>query len=66
MLGPLWARAIYSPQNPEILEDPETVRILPQVRFDFSHMPSILGEWRSIGFLIRARSLPEARVIDWT
>jgi len=60
MLGPLWARAIYSQQNPEILVDPEAVRVLPRVRYDFSLMQSILGEWRSIGLLIRARAFDDA------
>jgi len=60
MLGPLWARATYSLRYPNLLKDQDAVRILPQINYDFSKMPKILGEWRSIGLLIRARTFDDA------
>ena len=60
MIGPLWVRAILSEKFPEILEDPKAVEILTKIEYDFSELKKLLGEWRGIGLLVRARSLDNA------
>ncbi len=60
MLGPLWARAIYSQLYPSLLNDQKAIEIIKKIDYNFSEMDQILGEWRSIGLMIRARSFDDA------
>ncbi|MBD3194918.1 MAG: class I SAM-dependent methyltransferase [Candidatus Lokiarchaeota archaeon] len=60
MLGPLWARAMYAKKYPDLLNDPKAIEIIESVNYDFSEMEQILGEWRAIGLMIRARSFDNA------
>jgi O-methyltransferase involved in polyketide biosynthesis len=60
MLGPLWARAIYSKLYPNLLNDLKAIEIIKKIDYDFSEMDKILGEWRAIGLMIRARRFDEA------
>jgi O-methyltransferase involved in polyketide biosynthesis len=60
MLGPLWARAKYSKKFPNLLNDQKAVEIIKEVEYDFDQMEKILGEWRAIGLLIRAKRFDEA------
>ncbi|GAH01037.1 unnamed protein product [marine sediment metagenome] len=62
MLGPLWARANRSQLYHGILEDPKAVEILEKIEYDFSDIEKLLGDWRGIGLLVRARSLDDAVV----
>ncbi len=54
MLGPLWARAKYSKQYPELLDDPKAREIVEKLDYDFSEIKNYLGEWRGLGLLARA------------
>lgn len=60
MLGPLWARATYSQKLPELLNDEKAINIIKNINYDFSEMEQHLGEWRSIGLMIRARRFDDA------
>ena len=60
MLGPLWARAKVTEQYPGILDDPKAIEILKNVNYDFTGIKKLLGGWRGIGLLVRARSLDDA------
>jgi O-methyltransferase involved in polyketide biosynthesis len=60
MLGPLWARATYSKLFPNLLDDQKAIEIIDNVEYDFSEMDEILGEWRAVGLMIRARRFDEA------
>jgi O-methyltransferase involved in polyketide biosynthesis len=60
MLGPLWARANRGQKYPGILEDPKAVEVLEKIDHDFSEIKKLLGGWRGIGLLVRARSLDDA------
>jgi O-methyltransferase involved in polyketide biosynthesis len=60
MMGPLWARAKYSPIYPEILEDKKSSEIIKEIDYDFSKVKEYLGEWRGIGLLVRARNFDDA------
>lgn len=75
MIGPLWARATFSKQYPDILKDPKAVEIKNKMNYDFSELKEFLGEWRGIGLLVRAKNLdnevkkyledhPEATVVN--
>ncbi len=56
MLGPLWARAKYSKQYPEFLDDPMAREIITKLNYDFSEIQNYLGEWRGLGLLARAKN----------
>jgi O-methyltransferase involved in polyketide biosynthesis len=56
MLGPLWARAKYSKQYPEFLDDPKAREIVAKLNYDFSEIQNYLGEWRGLGLLARAKN----------
>lgn len=56
MLGPLWARAKYSKQYPEFLNDPKAQEIIAKLNYDFSEIQNYLGEWRGMGLLARAKN----------
>lgn len=60
MLGPLWARATYSKLYPDILDDPQAIKIIEKLDYDFTNISSYLEEWRSLGLLVRAKSFDEA------
>jgi O-methyltransferase involved in polyketide biosynthesis len=60
MLGPLWARATYSKLYPEILDDQQAIQIIEKMDYDFTELSKFLGEWRSLGLMIRAKSFDEA------
>lgn len=60
MLGPLWARAKYSEKYPELLDDQKAIEIIDDIDYEFEEMEQILGEWRAIGLMIRARRFDEA------
>jgi O-methyltransferase involved in polyketide biosynthesis len=60
MIGPLWARAIFSDRYPEILDDPKAIEIYKQLDYDFSDVEEFLEEFRGLGLLIRARSFDDA------
>ena len=60
MLGPLWARAKYSKQYPEFLDDPKAQEIIDKLNYDFSEIQNYLGEWRCLGLLARAKNLDNA------
>lgn len=55
MAGPLWARATYSPQYPDILDDPKSVEILNKLDVDFTQTQEFCGEFLGLNFLVRAR-----------
>lgn len=60
MLGPLWARAKYSKLYPELLNDQQAIQIIEKIDYDFTEIEKYLGEWRSLGLLVRARSFDKA------
>jgi O-methyltransferase involved in polyketide biosynthesis len=60
MLGPLWARAKYSPLYPDILDDKKSSEIIKKISYDFTKIQEYLGEWRGIGLLVRARNFDNA------
>lgn len=60
MLGPLWARATYSKLYPELLNDLQAIQIVEKIDYDFTEIAKYLGEWRSLGLLVRARSFDKA------
>ncbi|MBD3193216.1 MAG: class I SAM-dependent methyltransferase [Candidatus Heimdallarchaeota archaeon] len=60
MLGPLWARAKYSEKYPELLNDQKAIKIIKDIDYNFEQMEQILGEWRAVGLMIRARRFDEA------
>ncbi|MFX1380508.1 MAG: class I SAM-dependent methyltransferase [Promethearchaeota archaeon] len=60
MLGPLWARAKYSQLYPEILDDKKSSEIIAKIDYNFTKIQEYLGEWRSIGLLVRARNFDVA------
>jgi len=75
MLGPLWARAKYSAEYPELLDDPKAREIIEKIDYDFSEIENYLGEWRGLGLLARAKNFdlvaknyiqnfPEATIIN--
>lgn len=60
MLGPLWARAVYSKKFPYLLYDKKAIEIIENVDYDFSEIGEYLGEWRAVGLMIRAKRFDEA------
>ncbi|MFX0174696.1 MAG: class I SAM-dependent methyltransferase [Candidatus Hodarchaeota archaeon] len=75
MLGPLWARAIYTQKYPELLDDKKAVEIHNKITVDLSEMEDYLQEWRALGLMMRAKSFdialmkylekyPEATVVN--
>jgi O-methyltransferase involved in polyketide biosynthesis len=60
MLIPLWGRATYSHQHPELLTDPRAEEIIAQLDYDFSGIEKALGEYGGIGYLVRARRFDES------
>jgi O-methyltransferase involved in polyketide biosynthesis len=60
MLGPLWARAKYSKEYPEFLNDSKAQKIIDKLDYDFSDIQNYLGEWRGLGLLARAKNFDTA------
>ena len=60
MLIPLWGRAKYSEQNPQILNDAEAKRIIKQCDFDFSGVEKSFGELSGLCYVVRARKIDNA------
>ncbi|MFX1577134.1 MAG: class I SAM-dependent methyltransferase [Promethearchaeota archaeon] len=66
MIGPLWARATYSQQYPELLADEQSVQLIKQVKAihpdakaEFDAMEQFVDEFYGLTFLIRARTFDE-------
>ncbi|MFX1509422.1 MAG: class I SAM-dependent methyltransferase [Promethearchaeota archaeon] len=67
MVGPLWARAMYSRLYPELLIDEQSVQLIEQVRAmhpeseaEFAAMEAFIDEFYGLNFLIRARIFDDA------
>lgn len=60
MLAPLWARATYSKQYPELLNDQKAIEIIQNIDYDFSKIAEYLEEWRGLGLLVRAKNFDVA------
>ena len=60
MLIPLWGRATYSRQYPDLLADPRAQEIIARLDYDFSPFARALGEYGGIGYLVRARRFDES------
>ncbi|MFX1274603.1 MAG: class I SAM-dependent methyltransferase [Promethearchaeota archaeon] len=60
MGGPLWARATYSPTNPDILKDSQASEIIKKIDVDFSVAQEFCGEYLGINFIVRARKFDDA------
>ncbi len=55
MLIPLWGRATYSRQYPEMLTDPSAEEIIAHLDHDFRPFARALGEYGGIAYLVQAR-----------
>ncbi len=62
MIGPLWARAVYSQQYPEILSDPHALDLLNKIKLQYSdakaefrQLEEFVGELLGLVLLVRAR-----------
>jgi O-methyltransferase involved in polyketide biosynthesis len=60
MLIPLWGRAKFSRQNPDILLDEEAERIIQNCGFDFSGVENSFKEFGGICYIVRARKIDDA------
>ncbi len=67
MIGPLWARASLSQVYPDLLADPEAVRLFdavvamhPEAEAEFAMMHEFVDELLGLSFLIRARTFDDA------
>ncbi len=56
MLLPLWGRAEYSLQNPEVLKDDEAIN---DCDYDFSALAKSFGEYAGICYIVRARKIDD-------
>ena len=55
MLLPLWGRAVYSPEFPEILNDETAIEIFNNLDFDFSSIGKQFDQFSGLCYLVRAR-----------
>jgi len=60
MLIPLWGRATYSRQYPDLLADSRAQAIIARLDYDFSPFARALGEYGGISYLVRARRFDES------
>lgn len=60
MLIPLWGRATYSRQYPELLDDPRAQEIIERLDYDFRSFARALGEYGGISYLVRARRFDQS------
>ena len=60
MLLPLWGRAKYSEENPDILDDQMAIRIIRNIGIDFSEIAKSFGEYGGLSYIIRARAFDNA------
>ena len=57
MLLPLWGRAAYSREFPEILNDELAIEIVDKLNFDFSSIEKHSNKFICLGYLVRARKI---------
>lgn len=62
MLGPLWARAVYTKKYPELLDDKKAVEIQNKISIDIGWIEEYLQEWRALGLIVRAKSFDLALI----
>lgn len=67
LVGPLWARAVYSQKYPELLVDDQSVQLFQRVRArhanaqaEFVSMEEFIDEFYGLTLVIRARMFDEA------
>lgn len=60
MLLPLWGRARYSRENPDILDDKTAVEIVGGCGVDFSKIEQTFGEFGGLCYIVRARKIDDA------
>lgn len=60
MLLPLWGRAKYSRENPDILDDRIAERIIKESGIDFSATEKSFGEFGGLCYILRARKIDDA------
>ena len=60
MLIPLWGRATYSHQYPDLLTDPQAEEIVAQLDYDCDAVFRAFGEADGISYLVRARRFDES------
>lgn len=56
MLGPLWARAVYTQKYPDLLNDKKAIEIQNKISIDLGWIEEWLQEWRALGLIARAKS----------
>jgi O-methyltransferase involved in polyketide biosynthesis len=56
MLGPLWARAVYTQKYPDLLNDKKAIEIQNKISVDLGWIEEWLQEWRALGLMARAKS----------
>lgn len=59
MLLPLWGRAKYSRENPDILDDKIAERIIRESGIDFSATEKTFGEFGGLCYIVRARKIDD-------
>lgn len=59
MLLPLWGRAKYSKQNPDILNDSIAIEIIQKLDFDFTEVEKTFQEFGGLCYIIRARKFDD-------
>jgi len=62
MLGPLWARAVYTQKYPDLLDDKKAVEIQNKISIDLGWIEEWLQEWRALGLMVRAKSFDIALI----
>lgn len=60
MLLPLWGRAKYSRENPDVLDDPMAGKIVRESGFNFSSLEKTFGEFGGLCYIIWARKIDDA------
>jgi O-methyltransferase involved in polyketide biosynthesis len=67
MIGPLWARAIYSQRYPEILTDPQAIELFNKIKLqfheaqvEFHQLEEFVGDFLGLVLLTRARVFDDA------
>jgi O-methyltransferase involved in polyketide biosynthesis len=60
MLIPLWGRASFSKQYPELLDDPQSAEIIERVDYDFGGIARTMGEYGGLAYLVRGRRFDDA------
>ncbi|MDY0267239.1 MAG: class I SAM-dependent methyltransferase [Methanimicrococcus sp.] len=59
MLLPLWGRAKYSEQNPDVLDDPVALDIVQRLDFDFTNVENSFKDFGGLCYIIRARKMDD-------